>query len=300
MLAWDDYRLVLAVARAGGLPGAAERLGVTLSTVFRRLERIEDALGVRLFDRLRGSYQPTDAGHELVRAAERMEQEALAADRTVTGRDQQLTGTLRVTATEVLAACFLARHVPAFHAKHPGLCVEIVSDNRRLSLADREADVALRPRRPREQTLVGRKIGTLRRGIYASPEVCETFGLVADLSTLSGKGFIGWEGGPAADQAMAWLERAVPDAEILFRSSSLITNAILAVAGSALAPLPCLLGSLWPWLGTVLAPVPKAAGELWIVTHEDLRCNARVRALLDHLVAAAEADRGLFEGTETV
>ena len=297
MLAWDDYRLVLAVARAGGLPGAAERLGVTLSTVFRRLDRIEDALGVRLFDRLRGSYQPTDAGRELMRAAERMEQEALAADRTVTGRDQQLTGTLRVTASEVLAACFLARHIPAFRSAHPGLFVELISDNRRLSLADREADVALRPRRPKEETLVGRKIGTLRWGIYASPEVCETLGAVADLSALAGQGFIGWEGSPAANEAMAWLEAALPGAEISYLSSSLITNAGLAAAGRALAPLPCLLGSVWPGLGTVLAPVTKAAGELWIVTHEDLRRNARVRALLDHLAAAAEADRGLFEGT---
>ena len=227
-----------------------------------------------------------------------MEQDALAADRTVTGRDQQLTGTLRVTATEVLAACFLARHIPSFRSAHPGLFVELISDNRRLSLADREADVALRPRRPKEETLVGRKIGTLRWGIYASPEVCETLGAVADLSALAGQGFIGWEGSTAANEAMERLNGAVPNAEILYRSSSLITNAALAAAGRALAPLPCLLGSVWPRLGTVLAPMPKAAGELWMVTHEDLRRNARVRVLLDHLAAAAEADRGLFEGAE--
>ncbi len=300
MLAWDDYRLVLAVARAGGLPGAAERLGVTISTVYRRLERVEDALGVRLFDRLRGGYQSTEAGRELMSAAERMEQEALAGDRAVTGRDQQLSGTLRVTASEVLAAFFLSRHVPTFRSEHPGLFVEIISDNRRLSLADREADVALRPRRPKEETLVGRKVGTIRWGIYAGPEVCERYGAVSELSALAGEDFIGWEGSPAANEAMAWLEGAVPDAKILYRSSSLITNAALAAAGKVLAPLPCLLGSVWPGLGSVLAPASKEPGELWIATHQDLRRNARVRALLDHLATAAKADRVLLEGTQVV
>ncbi len=126
MISWDDYRLVLAIALARGLPGAAEKLGVTLSTVFRRLERVEEELGARLFDRLRGGYEPTETGFELARAAEQMELEALSADRIISGRDQQLTRLLRITATDALAVNFLARHIPVFHNMHPGIKVEII------------------------------------------------------------------------------------------------------------------------------------------------------------------------------
>ena len=104
MLVWNDYRVVLAIARARKLSAASEALGVTLSTVFRRLERIEEQLGTRLFDRRPGGYIPTEAGKELAHAAERMEQEALAGDLAVTGRDQRLHGTLRVTATRLSRA----------------------------------------------------------------------------------------------------------------------------------------------------------------------------------------------------
>ncbi|MFC6670006.1 LysR family transcriptional regulator [Marinobacterium aestuariivivens] len=228
MISWDDYRLVLAVARAKGLPGAAESLGVTLSTVFRRLERTEDALGTRLFDRLRGSYQPTEAGLELVRAAERMEQDALAADRSVTGRDRQLTGTLRVTATESLTTFFLARHLPTFHSKHPGITVEIIPDNRLLSLAAREADISLRPKRPTEETLVARKAGTIHWGIYAGKATAESLGRVTELSALAKCRVVDWDGRPVTSR----LEDAIPGVEIPIRSGSLLTNAALAAEGT--------------------------------------------------------------------
>jgi len=293
MTTWDDYRLVLAIARARGLPGAAANLKVTLSTVFRRLERIEDKLGTRLFDRLRGSYEPTDTGVELIRAAERMEYEALNADRIISGRDQKLTGVLRITATDALAISFLARHLPAFHTVHPRINVEILSDDHLLSLAGREADLALRPKRPEEETLVARKIATIRWGIYASKETSRSVGKIQNLASLSGLGFVNWIGGPASK----WFDEVIPHSIESISSSSLIINAELAAQSDLLVPLPCLLGSQWRNLRPVMTPLTKPVGELWVATHEDMRRNARAKALFDYLVLAAEADKDRFEGT---
>ena len=100
---WDDLRLALAVARGHGLAGAATQLGVDPSTVFRRLGALEARLGVRLFDRRAAGWPPTPAGDRLLDAAERMEAEALELDRELTGRDQRLSGKLRVTSSETLA-----------------------------------------------------------------------------------------------------------------------------------------------------------------------------------------------------
>ncbi|NRG16380.1 LysR family transcriptional regulator [Rhizobiales bacterium] len=293
MLAWGDYHLVLEVARAQGLAGAAEKLGVTFSTVFRRLERVEEELGAKLFERLRSGYVPTDTGGEIVRAAERMEQEALAGDRAVTGRDQQLVGRLVVTATEVLATCFLARHLPHFCAAHPGLSIELVSDNRRLSLVDREADIAIRPRRPQEESLVARKVGTLGWGIFASPETARRIGQVRTLADLVEPELVCWDGGAAAREVQGWIEAAFENPKVTCRSSSMMTVAALVAHGRACAALPFMLANMWPGLQPVYHPLPGLAAELWIVTHQDLRRNARVRALLDFLAGAARGDVAL-------
>jgi DNA-binding transcriptional LysR family regulator len=170
--------------------------------------------------------------------------------------------------------------------------VEIISDDRVLSLAGREADIALRPKRPTEETLVARRIATIRWGIYAGKETCDSLGRVKNLTALAGRKFVNWEGGPAS----AWFDETIPGTRSPIISSSLITNAALAAQSNLLVSLPCLLGSLWPNLGTVLAPLPEPVGELWVATHEDMRSNARVKALFDYLVTAAETEKRIFEG----
>ncbi|MGH8430057.1 MAG: LysR family transcriptional regulator, partial [Solimonas sp.] len=119
---WNELRLVLAVHRSGGLTAAAQVLGIDHSTAFRRLKALEQRLGVRLFERLPGGlYQATAAGARMAMSAERMEDEALALDREITGRDHRLSGRLRVTSSETLAYSRLTSHLSAFRRAHPGI-----------------------------------------------------------------------------------------------------------------------------------------------------------------------------------
>ena len=297
MIAWDDYRIVLEIARNHGLSGASKSLNVTLSTVYRRLERIEETTDTRLFDRRKGTYEPTDAGRAIVDAAERMESEALAADRSVIGRDQQLTGTLRITSTELFATCFLSRHLPEFRARHPGLELEIFADNRRLSLADREADLTLRVGRPSEPALFGRTVGTMRWGLYGNEKAAARLLPTNAVDDFKTEVFLGWEGSPPSATIAGWLDAHFPDASYLCRTTSLIANAALAASGPAIAPLPCILGETWPGLSALAKPLDGLEAELWLLVHEDMRRNARVRALMEFLAEAAEADRSLLLGT---
>src|SRR4051812_49360190 len=145
MFNWDDLRTMLALARNGGLARAAARLGVDQSTVFRRINRLEEKLAVRLFERLPSGYVATVAGERLLATAERMEEEANALDRAIAGNDCRLTGLLRVTSSETTANRLLTRHLAAFRNLHPGIEIELIVENRVLSLTRREADVALRP-----------------------------------------------------------------------------------------------------------------------------------------------------------
>ena len=103
---WDDLRIFLAIADQGSLAGAARRLRVNHSTVFRRLNAIEDDLKVRLFERLPRGYVLTAAGEEMTVAARRVEADVADIERQIVGREVQLRGSVRVTTTEALAEAY--------------------------------------------------------------------------------------------------------------------------------------------------------------------------------------------------
>ena len=293
MTDWNDLRLLLAVARARGLTGAAKPLGIDHSTVFRRLQAIESRLRQPLFERLAGGvYQPTDLGHRVVAAAERMESEALGVARAIDGQDPRLEGRLRVTSSETLAYRLMTRHIATFRRAHPAVLIELVVDNRVLDLSRREADVALRPTRPRESALWGRKLADVRWAIYRAPHLS-----VDPADDLAHAPLIGWEEAVAGIAAADWLAAAAPPSAVVYRTSSLINQLVAARAGIGLAVLPCYLGDSEPDLSRLRpAPLPDLASELWIVTHVDLRRTARVRAFFDVVIDGIAGDRALIEG----
>lgn len=285
---WDDYRLLLSIARNRGLPGAAAELGVSVSTVFRRLEKIESDRAQRIFHRARQDYVPTEIGLELVHVAESIETEIHRGERAISGKDQQLSGTLWVTASEVISTFFLARHIADFRRMHPQLRIEILSGNSVFSLENQTADIALRPVRPMDPNLVGRKVATLHWGRYrgaahdGTPEGIERARDQEEIIGLSsGAGSI----------LGALVDRAPPElSDSFLRSNSLVTNAAMAQASMSTVLLPCILGECWSGLRCVEAPIPDMAGELWIVCHEDMHRTARIRAFFDFVIGAARSN----------
>ncbi|HJT11385.1 MAG TPA: LysR family transcriptional regulator [Dongiaceae bacterium] len=300
---WNDLRLVLAVQRAGGLAAAAGALGVDHSTAFRRLNALEKQLGVRLFERLPGgTYQATPAGARMAAAAERMEDEALALDRAIAGRDHRLSGRLRVTSSETLAYSRLTRHLAAFRQAHSGIVVELAISNRVLSLSRREADIALRPVRPRESDLWGRKLADVAWTLYAAPAVLKAIGgLLARAKDVARHPLIGWEEHASGIMAADWLGRAAPSSAFVYRTSSLVNQLVAAKAGIGLALLPCYLGDGQRDLVRALAdPISELAAELWIVTHADLKATARVRAFFDVVGEGLARERDVFAGAAPI
>ncbi len=296
---WNDLRLVLAVARAGSLTGAAKALGVNHSTAFRRLAALETEMGVRLFERLpAGVYAATAAGERMAASAERIETEAAALDRDILGRDRQLTGALRVTASETLAYRVLTAQIGAFRRQHPGIQVELLVDNRVFSLSRREADIALRALRPREGDLHGRKLGTIAWTLYARRDLAAGLPRLGPApEDLTGLPLIGWERGISGVNAAEWLQARAPETGFVYRASSLLNQFVAARQGMGVAVLPCYLGDPEPDLCRLTeAPVAALGRELWLVTHADLRRTARVRAFFDLIGDAMQAARNLLEG----
>lgn len=294
---WNDFKLVLAILRGGSLTAAAKALGVVHSTAFRRLAQLEERLGARLFERLPGGlYAPTKAGERIGTAGERIETEAAALGRDLLGADLRLSGRLRVTCSETLAYRFLTPLVAEFRREHPGVTLDLVVDNRVLSLSRREADVALRVARPKEGDLHGRKLADVGWAFYGVPELIESVGRF-DPSDLSDIPLIGWEEAVTGVGSADWLAKNAPEAAFVYRTSSVINQMVAAREGIGLALLPCYLADADPSLGRVHPePLEALRRELWIVTHADLRRTARVRAFMDLAARRAGDLRVMFAG----
>lgn len=293
---WDDLSLVLAVARGGGLKPAAAALKVDHSTVFRRLNAVERRFGTRLFERLPRGYMPTASGQRAIDAAERMEAEALGLDRALTGRDERLEGRLRVTCSETIAHQILVPHVVAFARAHPGIAAELVLDDRVLALSRREADIAIRPLRPVEGDLFGRRLSGVAWAFYGAPAYFKAAGRPRKPADLRHHRFVGWDEGAGGVQSAGWLERVAPAGAFAFRSNRLVVQMAAVVEGIGLALLPCYLGDREPRIARAMPPIRELERELWLVTHEDLKATARVRAFMDFVGTRLIADRALFEG----
>jgi DNA-binding transcriptional LysR family regulator len=292
----SDLSLVLALARARTLAGAAEFLDVDVSTIFRRLNELERRLRVRLFERSKRGYHLTAAGERATAAAERIETELHALDREITGRDQQLTGALRVTASETLSHSALPRLFATFRESHPGIELILNIDNRVLDLGRREADVALRTRRPSQGDLFGRRLAGIAWAFYGGASTRRSLKREGSRLDFSRHDVIGWDHTEARIVASAWIEAQVPASQLVYRSNSLVNQLMAVRAGVGIALLPCYLADPVPEVRRLTAALPELEGELWIVTHKDLKETARVRAFLTIVGDGIAAQRTLFEG----
>lgn len=275
---WNDLRYALALTRHGSLSATARLLKVNHATVARRIAALEASLGIVLFERRARGYRPTAQALPVLQAAEQVEAPLLRLGRLAdSGRGQQIEGTVRVTCTEGIASHCIAPQLAALRQRWPGLQIEITVEHRSLSLARREADIAIRWARPQSGELYASRLGNVPYRLYRNP-------LTSDLSVVA-----------AFDESLPdlpetrWLAKQ-KTLRPAIRSNSMLPLVAAARAGACAVLLPEFIGRQLPEL--VAEPGrPPVSRELWLVLHRDLRKAPRVRAVADFLGAAI---RGLL------
>ena len=290
MLDWDDLRYFLAVQRARTLAGASAKLGINATTVGRRLTALEDQVGARLFDRTPNGYTLTAAGRDLVERAERMENEALAAERSVVGADQRKGGIVRVTVTEMLATRFVAPQLARFHDAMPDITLELNCTNRSVHLGRREADIALRLSRPHEDNVVTRQLAKIPLRLYAARSYIEKWGAPEEPErSLRGHRVLMFADHRAFRIENQWLDQRRDEARVVLRSDSVSSLYSATCAGVGISLLPQRVAdnerSLVK-LETESEPEPRV---IWQTVHVDLQKSARIRAVLEFLQSILRA-----------
>ena len=292
---WDNLRFVLAVAEAGGLSAASRALRVDPATVSRRLDAFEAELKCKLFHRTRRGLELTAAGTKLIAHARRVDEEVRAISFELSPEDRGTAGIVVLTATEPVATGLVMPALAEFHAKHPGIALEVVTDIRALDLGRREADIALRLTRPREGDLRARRLGDVGYALYASPAYLKAHGKPDLAAQFAGHRLIDWPVGYGIIAQVPWLREQAAAATVVLRSNSAMVRRAAAEAGAGIALLPCVIAEDDPRLVRVSAP-PAPAQEFWLVTHRDLARVPRIRLTLEFLAALAKRERRRLVG----
>ena len=278
---WNDITYFLAVAEQGSLSGAAQKLAVNHSTVFRRINALESKLGARLFERLPNGYRLTELGDSALRHAQDAHDAMHSFERTIVGRDYQLTGVVRVTAPPSMVSKYLAPCAAGFHKEYPGIQLDIVTSDAINDLSKREADIALRATNNPPEHLIGRKIREHKWQVFASKEYLSKHSRPTSMSELADHALIGADESLSRIEIYQWLAQKYPSQCFTHRGSNISIISELCAQGLGLAVLPedYTQRELIP-----LFPVePTFKTQLWILMHPDLRSVLRIRIFSDFL-----------------
>ncbi len=292
---WSDIRIFLAVLDYGSLVAAAEHLALTQPTVGRRLAALEARLGTPLFVRAGRRMQLTDSGAAILDSARRMETEILAIERTIEVQAKGLCGEVTVSATEGTGTEWLTPVLFEFHQQYPDILVKVHIENRNVDLVQREADIALRLGRPTQPNLIARRLVTIGFGLYASQEYLQRSGPVASIAALAQHQLVGLDTfgtriKPIADSLLG--DEISGRFVYLTNSSAAQISAVRA--GFGIGMLSHRWAVMAPGLQRVLEDYMPGEVDLWLVTHEELRHSARIRAVSDFIAERAIRDEALF------
>jgi len=281
---WDDQRAFLAVLETGSLSGAARRLGVAQPTVRHRVEALERALGQALFTRSTNGLVPTELAQRLGAHARAMESASQAFVRAASAAPDRVAGSVRLSAAEMVGVEVLPPILAALRRRHPALAVELSLTNAAEDVLAQEVDIAVRMHRPSQAALVARCIGTVRIGFFAHRRYAERRGLPRSREELAGFDLIGPDRAGPDLRVLAALDPLLGRDAFALRTDSHPAQLAAVRAGLGIGPVHLAIGQCEPDLVRVLPELVLHGFETWVVMHEDLRREARVRAVFEHLV----------------
>jgi DNA-binding transcriptional LysR family regulator len=291
---WDDFRYFLAVARAGTLSRAADRLGTDHTTVARHIQSLEEDMNQKLFHRSNSGYELTEAGQRLSSAAEVLESAFISA-RAATGKGTGvISGTVRVAAPDGFGTLYLAPRLAALTKRHPGLEIELLATARLSSLSKREADIAIGLSRAEHMRVVSRRLTDYRLFLYGSRSYLGNSKPVMEKADLRGHQLIGYIEESVLTQELNHLNALGEHFEARIRSANLLAQVHATLSGSGLCILPAFIGALYQELIPVLPEEIAITHSLYMHIHEDQRQVPHIQEVATFIASEVTKDYALF------
>jgi len=293
---WDDLQFFLAVARTGQLSTAARQLRSSHATVSRRIDRLEFALKVKLFERNPRGYVLTGMGQRFIETAEKIEQEAERLQTDLIEGATAQRGVLRLSAPEGFANFFFSNKLPEFTLKLPNISLELVTIQQIMALSRKEADIAVVLDPPKGGPYFTEKLTDYRLKIYATRDYLAEHGEPKTREDLLEHAFIGYVQDMIFAPGLDYLGDIHPRIRPHFQSSSIFSQLTATRSGLGLCVLPIFIAKGYPELQVVLGDEVDLCRHYWIACHHELRQVARVRMVIDFLRDVVSANAETFNG----
>ena len=290
---WDDLRVFLAVARRESLSAAGKALRIDPATVGRRIARLEDSLGARLFVKSPLGYALTETGARLVPRAEAAEAALRGLDEAAE-RPEGLTGQIRLGAPDGCANYLLPQVLAQMCDRHPGLEVQLVALPRVFNLSKREADMAIGVSRPEAGRLVVQKLTDYRLHLAASRSYLAAHAPIAARADLKAHRLVGYIPDMIFDKELDYLaELGLAAPPLASNSVSVQLNFLRAGAGVGVVHDFALPAA--PDLQRILPDDISLTRSFWLIRHADDARVPRLTRFAEDLVRLCRAEMARLE-----
>lgn len=289
---WEDLRLFIGVARAGGLAGAVEPTRASAPTLSRRMLSLERAMGMVRFKRTRDGYDLTPSGHELLALAETLQNGALHIDRWKSNTD--VLPVVKIAAG-AWTATFVARHISSLVSPDHPVRIELATAISQTDLLRRQANLGLRNRRPEAQGLAGQRLVRVEFAIYGSLPFIRDHREAIDQNRLQECAWIALSPSGPKPPSAVWLDDYLRyDPHIVCSSAQAMLEA--ALGGAGLCVLPCFVGDAENSLMRASPVIESLAHDQWLVSHDDDRHQRQIAIVQKALATLIRSHRSLFAG----
>ncbi|MFC0667728.1 LysR family transcriptional regulator [Azotobacter chroococcum] len=293
---WDNLRFFLELSRAKKLTVAARRLGVDHTTVARRVQALEKSLGQPLFIRSGSGYAPTEAGRRLLVQVEAMESAFRAIEQEDSGTADQLSGLVRIGATEGYGVELLAGQLAALTRRHPHLCVDLLAVPRMVRLSRHEADIVITLERPERGPYIITKLTDYVLRLYASADYLAAHPPIGGRDDLRQHRFVSYIEDLLYSKELHYLDDIGRPRQIALRSTSILAQQRAAAAGAGIAILPSFAARRDPALVELLADQVEFTRTFWMLMPVESKDLARMRVTWDFLRDMARQHQDLMMG----
>lgn len=282
-LDWTLIRAFLAVAEEGSLSGAARALGSSQPTVGRQVREVEDALGVELFQRHARGLTPTDIGHAILPSAQAMRDAAGQINMIAAGRDRAPTGTVRITASVIVAHFVLPPILARLRETEPGIQIDLISTDSTDNLLFREADIAVRMYRPDQLDMVTRHITDLPLGLYAAKTYLDRVGRPETPEDLLHMDWVGYDRSDLMIRGMREVGWKVDRDFFSTRTDDQAGNWRLIEAGCGVGIVQVATGRTSLDVERLFPDMDLPALPVWLTAHEAMRKVPRIARVWEAL-----------------
>ena len=279
MFNWNDLNSFLTLSRCLKLKLASKRLKVESTTIARRISRLENKLNTNLFNKSPKGYLLTEKGLELIRYAEKIENEIFGINDNFSKSNPTISGKVRLSVGEGLGVEIISKHLNSFYSKYPEIEIELLADTKSRSLSNRETDILISLSRPTKGRLLAWKLCNYFVKLYGSKKYGKDIEKISDIKDLSNHNFVSYVDELIEFPQLNYLKEINKNLNVVFSSNSLRSQLHAIQSGVGLGLLHSFIADNEKNLVAVLHELINIKREYWIVIHENLYNLQRIKAV---------------------